>query len=92
MRTDEQLLEELNGFAHRFINQYNIFGYDNGGFVDGLGDYDLNNDDWKNSTDLRREFKQWVVDNGLDLPKTNLAISFDPPKLALFGLIKEIGE
>ena len=90
MRTDEQLLEELKGFAYRFTNQYNLYTYEDGGYTNALGDFEIDDDDWINSESLREEFDQWVVDNDLNLPNTKLEISFDPPELIQFSVVKRI--
>ena len=90
MKTDKELLANLTAFAVRFIS-YNIFSYRDGGYMNGLGDFDIGVKDWDNSEDLRKEFESWLVDNDLFLSKNYLHVDFDPVKLKIFGLIKELG-
>jgi hypothetical protein len=90
VKTDEQLLKELKVFSADFL-LHNLFSYEDGGYMNGLGDFDIDDNDWKSSEDLREEFDTWVVDNDLNLPNTHLHIDFEPVKLKIFGLTKEIG-
>lgn len=90
MKSDVELLTELKLFAEKFKDQYNLFSYENGGYANGLGDFDIDDTDWKNSEVLRDAFDKWVSDNGFLIENTQLNISFDPPSIKVFGLVREI--
>ena len=91
VKTDEQLLKELNAFAKKFNTEYNLFSYEDGGYTNALGDFDIDDNDWNNSGSLREEFDTWIVDNDLNLPNAHLHIDFEPVKLKIFTLTKELG-
>ena len=90
MKTDNELLADLTEFSVRFVS-YNLFFYEDGGYGNALDSFDIIDKDWWDSEDLREEFDSWIVDNDLNLPNTHLHIDFEPVKLKIFTLTKEIG-
>jgi hypothetical protein len=86
MKSDEQLLAELRVFAGKFTSQYSLFSYKDGHYANGLGDFNIDDKDWKNSEVLRDAFNHWISDNGFLIENTQLDISFDPPSIkVVFG-------
>lgn len=90
MKSDAELLVELKTFATNFINDYNIFSYADGAYLNGLGDIDIDDDIWLLSYNVRDNFDTWIADNGLNLPNTVIDIDFTAPSIKIYSLIKEI--
>lgn len=90
MKTDMELLEELKIFADQFVTTFDLYSYENGGYTNALGDFDIDEIYWKSSESLREEFNIWIEDNGFNIPNTQIDISFSPPSIKVFGLLREI--
>ena len=91
MKSDEELLAELKEFSKQFLDN-NLFSYEDGGYTNGLGSFDIDDVDWDNSSDLRRQFEDWLNSNGLaDTENTSTGINFKDSRIRIFGLIRTIG-
>ena len=88
--TNEQMLIELKEFATQF-QKYDIYSYEEEGYLDGLDDWHISDENWNNSELLRKEFEQWLTDNNLNSNQdTEVVIDFTTPSIKIFGLVRTI--
>ena len=91
MKSDEELLVELREFSTQFIDN-NLFSYEEDGYTNGLGSFNIADADWDNSSDLRLRFEEWINSNGFsDTEGTNIDIDFVNSRIRIFGLLRTIG-
>jgi hypothetical protein len=90
MKSDEQLIKELKEFSTQFLDN-NLFSYEDGGYSNGLGNFDIDEVDWDNSSDLRRQFEDWINSNGFaNTENTSIGVNFETSRIRIFGLVREI--